>query len=322
MVLIISQSHSEYSTDDVIDWLSYYDQSFIRLNGIDYLRSPQIKLGFNKKNTILGDLPLEEVKVVWFRRWTSAEDRSYLMLNLRDFKPYLLQLNEFLRGEYNILTDYLLSVLKNKVYGKILRDDINKLLVLRKAVELGINIPETAVISLRSEFEEFVKNGEVITKPIGNGKGIDFSKNTYVPYTAKCNTLNKAVGSKFAPSLFQKHINKKHEIRTFYLNGKFFSMAIFSQSNAQTSVDFRRYDNNKPNRTIPFQLPLSFERKLKKLAMFFGLKLGSFDIIRTPDDKYCLLEINPEGQFGMVSYPCNYFLEKEIALELIKANEK
>ena len=47
------------------------------------------------------------------------------------------------------------------------------------------------------------------------------------------------------------------------------------------------------------------------------LETGSIDMILTKDGKYVFLEINPVGQFGMVSYPCNYFLEKAIAKTLI-----
>ncbi len=40
-------------------------------------------------------------------------------------------------------------------------------------------------------------------------------------------------------------------------------------------------------------------------------------MILTPEGKYVFLEINPEGQFGMVSHPCNYYLERELALTFI-----
>ncbi|MDM1050110.1 hypothetical protein [Sphingobacterium hotanense] len=45
-----------------------------------------------------------------------------------------------------------------------------------------------------------------------------------------------------------------------------------------------------------------------------GFNTGSIDLILTPDGDYVFLEINPEGQFGMVSHPCNYFLEREMAI--------
>jgi D-alanine-D-alanine ligase-like ATP-grasp enzyme len=49
-----------------------------------------------------------------------------------------------------------------------------------------------------------------------------------------------------------------------------------------------------------------------------NLDCGSIDLIYSTDEKYYFLEVNPVGQFGMVSYPCNYQLEKKIAIELIK----
>ncbi|MNR06137.1 hypothetical protein D3C85_1222000 [compost metagenome] len=49
----------------------------------------------------------------------------------------------------------------------------------------------------------------------------------------------------------------------------------------------------------------------------YGLNCASFDVIYSSDDaQYYFLDLNPVGQFGMVSTPCNYNLEKEIALAL------
>jgi D-alanine-D-alanine ligase-like ATP-grasp enzyme len=47
------------------------------------------------------------------------------------------------------------------------------------------------------------------------------------------------------------------------------------------------------------------------------LNTGSIDMIYTNDSKFIFLEVNPVGQFGMVSKPCNYNLEKKIALNII-----
>ena len=52
-----------------------------------------------------------------------------------------------------------------------------------------------------------------------------------------------------------------------------------------------------------------------------NLNSGSLDLIRAADGKYVFLEINPVGQFGMVSYPCNYNIEKEIAIALTNRME-
>lgn len=73
------------------------------------------------------------------------------------------------------------------------------------------------------------------------------------------------------------------------------------------------------NRFVPYCLELSVEEKLISLMRYLGLNTGSIDFIATKENKIVFLEINPGGQFGgMVSKPCNYFLEKEVADYLLK----
>jgi len=90
-------------------------------------------------------------------------------------------------------------------------------------------------------------------------------------------------------------------------------MAIFSQNNPKTSIDFRHYDRELPNRSIPFKLPVDIKDKLIMLVKILNVNSGSIDLVVTQEGKYIFLEVNPIGQFGMVSLPCNYYLEKKIA---------
>lgn len=120
------------------------------------------------------------------------------------------------------------------------------------------------------------------------------------------------------PSLLQQNIDKKYELRIFYLNEKCYSMAIFSQNDEQTKVDFRNYNWDKPNRNVPYTLPNKIKNKLIIFMNSMGLKTGSIDLIVTPKDDYIFLEVNPVGQYGMVSIPCSYNLDYEIAKEITK----
>ena len=132
------------------------------------------------------------------------------------------------------------------------------------------------------------------------------------------NNIN-SLTERFFPSLFQKNIEKKYEIRTFILGEESFSMAIFSQLDIQTQEDFRNYNNNRPNRNVPYTLPEELEKSIFRLMRKLGLQSGSIDLIKSSmDNQYYFLEVNPVGQFGMVSKPCNYFLEKKVAEYLIK----
>ena len=55
---------------------------------------------------------------------------------------------------------------------------------------------------------------------------------------------------------------------------------------------------------------------------YVNLNTGSIDMIVTKENEYIFLEVNPVGQFGMVSQPCNYYLEKKITEYLMKYETK
>jgi glutathione synthase/RimK-type ligase-like ATP-grasp enzyme len=121
----------------------------------------------------------------------------------------------------------------------------------------------------------------------------------------------------FFPSMVQKQVDKIYELRVFYLEGKFYAMAIFSQESAATGVDNRKnFEAEFPPRRVPYLLPQKVKGQLKQLMKKLKLNTGSIDILVTPNNEYVFLEVNPVGQFGMVSQPCNYYLEKRIAERL------
>jgi len=59
------------------------------------------------------------------------------------------------------------------------------------------------------------------------------------------------------------------------------------------------------------------KEKIILLMKILDLNTGSIDLIKSTDEKIYFLEINPIGQYGMVSSPCNYYLDKLIAKTLI-----
>jgi ATP-GRASP peptide maturase of grasp-with-spasm system len=189
------------------------------------------------------------------------------------------------------------------------------MLQLRFAEQVGLEVPPYLLSGERGAVLAFQeKHRDIITKVI-DAPIFFLSEETSLPtYTTKVereHILN--LPENFSPSIFQKMIPKKCEIRSFYMDDTFYSMAIFSQTDDQTKVDFRKYNWKKPNRNVPFQLPESVQDQLRALMRKLDMHSGSFDIILTPEGAYVFLEVNPVGQFGMVSIPCNYYLEKKIA---------
>lgn len=97
-------------------------------------------------------------------------------------------------------------------------------------------------------------------------------------------------------------------------------MAIFSQLDTESELDFRDVDVNgaHPNRMVPYQLPNDIGLRIRQLMKRLNLESGSIDMIVDDNDDYYFLEVNPVGQFNFVSEVCNYYIEKDIAFSLIQ----
>lgn len=189
------------------------------------------------------------------------------------------------------------------------------------AKKSGLKIPDTLITNSKKQLVDFFNNNKrVISKPITNNVTLLIKeKISFMNYTEEVtkediNDLNDF----FYPTLFQEYIEKKYEIRVFVLKDKCFSMAIFSQLDEQTKLDFRKYNMKKPNRSVPFQLPKEVENNILSFMKKTEMDTGSVDLIMKENNEFIFLEVNPVGQFGMVSGPCNYYIEKRIAEYLIR----
>lgn len=316
--ITIQSDSFDTSTDDVMSWINFL--------------APNRKI-----KALLDDTNIQGIEVFL------SNDHSFLNFNdckISNDSPYWYRRGQYkLRSSYRtdsdilvrgIAKEYIDSIVsfvesfdvKNGI-NKFSDNRIEKLNILQDCMDLGLQIPETLITSNIERVKEFLmKHDKIICKPVKNpfsrfkykNKVVRFSASTLLITLENIDSFPKI----FLHSMFQQYINKKVELRAFYLKGRFFTMAIFSQSNPKTMVDFRNYDHANPNRVVPYMLPSFMQEKLRKLMNKNRLDSGSFDIIITPEDEYVFLEVNPIGQFQWLSRNCNYFLEKEIAELLIK----
>lgn len=326
MIAILS-TEDDLSTEQVMDWLYYKQADFIRINDnhlVDNYLSIKFEITNTQMKTILIDelnnkkVDIDEVNVVWFRKFGFYQES--------DFYKNLLEIEEAnvksqIMGEYNITLKFFTNFLNDKKWLSHPKNVyVNKVDVIIKAKECKLDIPETFIVSRKSELKRFVNNKKkYITKPIHYGTSFKKNGKIYSIYTALLNEKSlEGLPNMFFPSLIQEYIEKEFELRVFYFNKKCYSMAIFSQNDEQTKVDFRNYNDKNPNRTVPYNLSKSLTKKIENLMVMLGLNTGSLDIIKAKNGKFYFLEVNPVGQFGMVSKPCNYNLEEKIADYLIK----
>lgn len=316
MILILSDSEDN-STAEVIMWLRHLKKPFIRINRTDLIHSATYnsqtgRLSFTVNNQII---QLSQLTGYWYRRGDltlpvdlpAGGEKSVLNEMARNMKREKDFLRQFLHYKINQLP----RICSHQ------KAHVNKLEVLEKAQQCGLLIPPTLVSGSKAGVGRFMKkNGQLIMKSIDTGLYFTGSSdNTLImQYTEMLPPeLLAQLPENFPPATFQKAIQKRYELRIVYLQEKCYAMAIFSQHDKQTRVDFRRYNLRKPNRNLPFKLPAPISKKLVKLMQAIELNTGSIDMLVDRNGDFYFLEVNPVGQFGMTSYPCNYFLEKKFA---------
>lgn len=253
-------------------------------------------------------IDLDTIDSYWYRRGDfNFEIRLCQTIQNHHF---IKDIENNLQTELHSIKKFLHFLLSTKkgINNKI-SSESNKLVNLLMASELGLTIPNSVICQNKEIITKELQEQILITKAIGETLHFYSDLASIMAYTEEITQLENFT----FPSLFQEKLDKKLDIRTFFLNDYFYSMAIFSQNDTKTQTDFRNYNHLRPNRSVPFKLPLDIEQKLSTLAEKIGINSGSFDIVLTKNNEYVFLEVNPVGQFGMVSIPCNYELEYLIA---------
>jgi ATP-GRASP peptide maturase of grasp-with-spasm system len=329
MIIIVSEN-TDGSTTHVLQWIKKlgFQDKVIRINVEELVYLDIFDLDTNSIIIDVDGIKVDlskEVSVIWFRR-------GNIPLSLKREGQVRKKLKLFKSDELNIsVKDHLLAESfdfiealnnpKTKIIGGYGKGSVNKLKVLQKAKELGLLIPRTVIVDSKLKLQNFFDENEqrIITKGISDTLSFENDRMGYIVYT---NSISQEkideLPNNFFPSLFQANIDKKIELRVFYWFGKVYALSIFSQLDDQTHTDFRIYNDKKPNRMVPYKLPIDIIEKIISLMDQIGLDTGSLDFIMDKNDQYYFLEVNPVGQFGMVSGPGNYFIEKQIAINLIE----
>lgn len=319
---LIQSIEADLSTSEVIDWLVHFREPFVRFNETDPL-SPLITI--SEKGEVSSQLEDQNRKIVpegfsasWYRRGFIRLQYPGISGNEHPL-PYL---NHYFNEECDELRNYIQAKTSDgqKSIGSMQENYINKLHMLEVAARNGFLIPDTLITCRKEDVLAFIKtHGELIGKGIKGGFAFPIQETQYYLHTVAITKEDvEKFPDRFPPSLFQKKIQKKYELRVFCLDGKCFTAVIFSQNDPKTSLDFRNYNQEKPNRVCPYKLPQETESKLIAVMKDLQMRSGSADLIKTTDNRFCFLEINPVGQFQQVSLPCNYHLEKLIAQTLIQ----
>ncbi len=293
---------NDVTTDYLISKFESSSDDYLRINSEDI---NSIAIEYNSKSgTIITrndfSFDLSQVVSVYFRRAPTTFNSKDNVLD----KPYLTnERRHFFEGLY-------MSLDKSKWINPIFNTYAGerKLMQLKLAQRLKLQIPETLVTNKLEKAKEFLKaHTHCIIKPISHGLQ-QRGKTFYSIYTTSID-LNKLEKLNLTdtfdtPMFLQKRIKNSKDIRVTIVGSKFFSVSIEKDSSQE--VDWRKPEVAKIYKE--HYLPNELEIKLAKINGYLGLVYSAIDLILTPEGEYVFLEINPVGEWG--------WLEKEVGLNI------
>ncbi len=322
MILLLGSSGFEQGTDPVIDWLLQYQADFVKLTVADIAKG-HLQVDLQNREAYFKGIPLvAKTNTIWYRHFLNGLSRIKV-----EVKRFRQQLNKDLQAEVKGTIEVLAYLLKDKTWvpGPITSIHPNKLEVLLKAQTADLQIPSSIISSSREEAIEFCKASPyqtITTKQISDEGRNYYQDGDYAYYTlTKKLTIQEleACSSNFFPSLLQTYVYPDYEVRSFYLDGQFYSTAIVN--NKQTAYSDRKLINDEDStHFLPYQLPNAIQMATRKLMEELDLRAGCLDFIRDRSGAYYFLEVNPIGQYLLESRNCNYYLEKKIAEYLISTD--
>lgn len=314
MILIIAPI-AEKTINDVLDWFHFLGKPFARIIPDEPL-DLKVNITDNEIKIYINDIDENQISTFWVRKGHFTH--STIQVNQLN-EILAKQLVDYLNFEFGAIATFVIHQLECKQHlGNYFERVPNKLQHLKLAQESGLSVPKTLITQSKDKLLTF--QGEVasiITKSIQDFYNSVHDSFYYYNHTERVTAEALAdMPDTFFPTQVQEELPKAYELRIVFVCQRLYTMAIFSQNDTQTSVDWRNYNRQKPNRTVPYLLPPFQEAAVLRFIEKSGLNIGAIDMIVTTDKRYVFLECNPNGQINMVSENCNYLIEKDIAYYL------
>lgn len=315
MILIFSKT-SDISTQNILQRIPANIP--VRVIYVDdVFEFPKFKFFFDSKNSPTLYVDDLEVTVVWFRKAFRVEYlrkvNAFTSINNTSEKRFLKK--EWIKI-YQNFSSLIKYCPKTKIFGGSKYSsftDAVKLEIMWLARIAGLEIPKVYFMNYLPDENKT----NLVTKPVGEFSFLEYENSeSYGLYTSRL----KNVESSFGPSLFQEEIKKKADIRVCFIDGNFFTGSIFQSSEDQ--LDYRIYDKESMPVWLRFQLSEEIKHKISKLMKDINANFGIIDFVMNEEETLFFLEVNLGGQFGDLSYNCDYDLENTISQKLISFYEK
>ncbi|WP_205836062.1 RimK family alpha-L-glutamate ligase [Asaia bogorensis] len=173
-----------------------------------------------------------------------------------------------------------------------------KVYALKKALESGLLIPPSIVSNSYDEIENFtIAHDEVVYKTLSSP--FIGNKIVYTSLMTRHDIDSFRNSCKIAPNLIQKYIKKKYELRLIWCLGSISAIGIDSQNYDHAVIDWRK-ESLRREMFFETTIPKDLVHKLNLFMRLIGLNYGVIDMIKTDEDDYIFLDINPTGQWDWI----------------------
>lgn len=171
---------------------------------------------------------------------------------------------------------------------------------LHLANNLGFEVPETLITNDLEAAQKFLATSEAIGKPLRQAL-IEINGEERVIFTSLVERfeVEDREPLKRAPIILQRHIPKRYDIRVTVVGARTFPVAIHSQSEVDTAIDWRKGSSTAlPHE--PITLPSNVNAACVEFVRRQNLRFGAIDLVLDRDGKYWFLECNPNGQWAWI----------------------
>jgi len=301
-VILILTNREDITADYVVLELQKRGVHYFRFNVEDF---PQKVVGTVSLagatpsalfQTPKGIVDVSALRSIWYRRpGHPSLSRDLTDEGVREF--CLRECDEFLQGVWANFGGLWVSYPPSIFHAQ------NKLYQLRVAKDLGFDIPDTLVTSDQDAVRQFVERAgcTVIVKAVRQG-ALTIGGRQHVIFTSpiQAEDLEYLSGLRYAPSIFQKYIPKRFDLRVTVIGRAVFPVEIHAGgADADARFDWRRADQEALVYRV-HDLPPRIVRLCRAIVRKMRLSFGAMDLICSAEGGYYFLEINPNGQWAWI----------------------
>jgi glutathione synthase/RimK-type ligase-like ATP-grasp enzyme len=320
MILCLSHTQDFYTIDIVQQQLAALGNDVYRLNSdlfshrlqFDYGQGTDGHFEFLLKT---GDRTFcsTDVTAVWYRKlWHITPppelDNAY---------------HRIFHQEYDTMRDIFFDALAQVPWMNNMPRDHhiagNKALQLQLAAKNGLEVPRSLFTNHPERLRDFfhtVCNRQMIAKLHGTLSRSMSGSGAFLPTTqVQEDDLQRLETLPYCPMIFQELVPKQYELRVIYVAGQIFAGQIDTRASAQGQTDWRAANDIKAAwaaYTLPDEVCTCIDNMMQEMGLLFG----ALDIIRHTDGRYIFLEVNPQGEWGMLQRDLGYPIGETIAAEL------